>query len=73
MTHCFAESTEARHARIVRNHVELHGPWLGWRLAGRDLVAPDGQRLSRWNSERPDLRRAARPRTAFGTVPRSRS
>ena len=32
--------------RVVHKHVELHGPWSGWRLAGRDLVAPDGQRLS---------------------------
>lgn len=31
---------------ILRNHVDLHGPWAGWRLAGRDLVSPEGQRLS---------------------------
>ena len=24
----------------------LTGPWDGWRFAGRDLVAPDGQRIS---------------------------
>lgn len=28
------------------NHVTLTGPWAGWRLAGRDLVAPDRQRIS---------------------------
>ena len=26
----------------MRNHVRLHGPWAGWRLAGRDLVSPEG-------------------------------
>ncbi|MCR6687081.1 hypothetical protein [Pseudoxanthomonas sp.] len=26
--------------RVVYNHVELTGPWAGWRLAGRDLVSP---------------------------------
>lgn len=31
---------------ITRNHVHLHGPWAGWRLAGRDLVSPDGIRFS---------------------------
>ena len=32
--------------QITRNHVRLHGPWAGWRLAGRDLVGPDGDLLS---------------------------
>lgn len=36
----------AHYRRIVDNHVALHGPWEGWRLAGRDLVAPDRQRIS---------------------------
>ena len=31
---------------VLRNHVQLHGPWAGWRLAGRDLVSPEGVRLS---------------------------
>lgn len=31
---------------VLRNHVELTGPWGGWRLAGRELVSPDGLRLS---------------------------
>lgn len=31
--------------QITRNHVRLHGPWAGWRLAGRDLVSPEGVRL----------------------------
>lgn len=30
----------AHHAHVVHNHVELAGPWAGWRLAGRDLVGP---------------------------------
>jgi hypothetical protein len=25
---------------VVHNHVELTGPWSGWRLAGRELVSP---------------------------------
>lgn len=37
-------------ARYYDHHVHglgpLRGPWTGWRLAGRNLVAPDGQRLS---------------------------
>ncbi|WP_425480323.1 DUF3653 domain-containing protein [Pseudoxanthomonas winnipegensis] len=31
---------------LTRNHVELTGPWTGWRLAGKDLVSPTGQRVS---------------------------
>jgi Phage protein. len=31
---------------ITRNHVRLHGPWAGWRLVGRELVSPDGVRMS---------------------------
>jgi len=36
----------AHYRRITDNHVNLHGAWEGWRLAGRDLVAPDRQRIS---------------------------
>lgn len=36
----------AHYRRLVDNHVALTGPWAGWRLAGRDLVAPDRQRIS---------------------------
>jgi Phage protein. len=32
--------------QVTRNHVRLHGPWAGWRLAGRELVSPDGVRMS---------------------------
>ncbi len=39
--------------RTMTNHVHLTGPWAGWRLAGRDLVSPAGERvqpqvLDRW-------------------------
>ncbi|QQQ03664.1 DUF3653 domain-containing protein [Lysobacter enzymogenes] len=30
----------------AHNHVNLTGPWDGWRLRGRDLVSPTGLRLS---------------------------
>lgn len=36
----------ALYDREVNNHVALTGQWQGWRLAGRDLVAPDGQRIA---------------------------
>lgn len=57
------------HDRLTRNHVNLHGPWSGWRLAGRDLVAPTGERLNPerlrgllWRTEAADLRDATRAR-----------
>lgn len=34
------------HERVTRNHTTLHGPWAGWRMAGRDIVSPDGDRIS---------------------------
>lgn len=30
----------AHYSHVVHNHVDLAGPWAGWRLAGRDLVGP---------------------------------
>ncbi|WP_230938693.1 DUF3653 domain-containing protein [Xanthomonas translucens] len=49
--------------------MELHGPWAGWRLAGRDLVAPSGERIAErrlrgllWRADATDLRDAARNR-----------
>lgn len=57
--------------RIVDNHVELSGPWAGWRLAGRDLVAPSGERIPErrlrgllWRADATDLRDSARARNA---------
>ena len=44
--HCKAESSDEHHDRVVYNKTPLHGPWCGWRLAGRDLVSPDGERIS---------------------------
>lgn len=50
---CWPDSTPCPNAcaaqvrdLITRNHVRLHGPWAGWRLVGRDLVSPDGVRMS---------------------------
>lgn len=34
------------HDRIAHNRTRLNGPWEGWRMAGRDLVAPDGDRIT---------------------------
>ncbi|QHQ28259.1 putative phage-related protein [Xanthomonas albilineans] len=63
--HC--AQAHARH--IIDNHVELHGPWAGWRLAGRDLVAPTGERIPErrlrgllWRADAIDLRDSARAR-----------
>jgi len=43
---CPNECAAADYQRRVLNQLELTGPWQGWRLAGRDLVSPDGQRIS---------------------------
>lgn len=43
---CQAEHPEAHHARIVYNRTPLYGPWAGWRMAGRDLISPDGDRIN---------------------------
>jgi len=55
--------------RVVDNHVELSGPWRGWRLAGRDLIAPSGERIPErrlrgllWRADATDLRDATRAR-----------
>lgn len=44
--HCQVEHPVAHHQRVVYNQMPLHGPWQGWRMAGRDLVSPDGDRIS---------------------------
>lgn len=44
--HCNRESDAAHYDRVVYNITPLHGPWSGWRMAGRDLVSPDGQRFT---------------------------
>lgn len=38
--HCKAESPRAHYMRIVENQTALHGPWAGWRMSGRFLIAP---------------------------------
>lgn len=38
--HCQAETPTAHYERIVHNHTKLYGPWDGWRMAGRFLIAP---------------------------------
>jgi hypothetical protein len=44
--HCHVEHPEAHHERVVHNRTPLFGPWAGWRMAGRDLVSPDGDRIT---------------------------
>lgn len=43
---CPNSCAQAHYDRTVYNQTPLHGPWTGWRMAGRDLVTPDGVRLS---------------------------
>ncbi|MEF9418102.1 MULTISPECIES: hypothetical protein [Xanthomonas] len=59
------------HRRVVTNHVELTGPWAGWRLAGRYLVAPTGERIPErrlrgllWHANASDIRDSVRRRNA---------
>lgn len=59
------------HRRMVTNHAELTGPWAGWRLAGRDLIAPSGEliperrlRGSLWHANAGDIRDSVRRRNA---------
>lgn len=40
------EMLDAQYALRVHNHTDLYGRWQGWRMAGRDLVSPDGVRFS---------------------------
>jgi hypothetical protein len=34
------------HERVVYNRQDLTGPWQGWRFRGRDLISPNGTRMS---------------------------
>ena len=34
------------HHRVIRNQTPLYGEWAGWRMAGRCLVSPDGDRIA---------------------------
>jgi hypothetical protein len=40
------EMAASIYALMVRNHTPLYGPWKGWRMAGRELVAPDNTRFT---------------------------
>lgn len=44
--HCETETPAEHFDRVVHNKTTLHGPWAGWRMAGNDLVSPDGDRVS---------------------------
>jgi len=39
-------ATTCTSARNRRHHQHLGGPWAGWRMAGRVLVSPDGDRIT---------------------------
>lgn len=62
--HCNAEHQEGHYDRVVHNKTPLYGPWSGWHMAGRELVAPDNTRFTperlrglAWRDEM-ELRRA---------------
>ncbi|WP_156455703.1 MULTISPECIES: hypothetical protein [Stenotrophomonas] len=42
---CPNACASAHHRRIIENHVELHVPWAGWRLAGRNLAANESRNV----------------------------
>lgn len=42
--HCKDELPADHLACVVHKLCQLHGPWSGWRMDGRDLVSPDGDR-----------------------------
>ena len=44
--HCNAEHRDGHYERVVHNKTALYGPWAGWRMAGRFLVAPDRERIT---------------------------
>lgn len=69
-TQCPNSCANDYYRRVIDNHVALTGPWAGWRLAGRDLVAPSGERIPErrlrgllWYANAADLREM---RTANG-------
>ncbi len=43
---CPNDCASQHYQRVVANIVPLHGDWAGWRMAGRCLVSPDGDRIS---------------------------
>lgn len=70
-TQCPNSCASDYYRRVIDNHVALTGPWAGWRLAGRDLVAPSGERIPErrlrcllWHVNAADLRDAPRKTNA---------
>lgn len=70
-TQCPNSCASEHYRRVIDNHVTLTGPWAGWRLAGRDLVAPSGERIPErrlrgllWHANAADLRDATRKKNA---------
>lgn len=43
---CRAESPRAHWLRVAENKTALYGPWEGWRMAGRYLITPTGNRIT---------------------------
>lgn len=39
--HCKAESPEEHYNRVVFGHQDLTAQWIGWRMRGRWLIAPN--------------------------------
>lgn len=35
-----------RYCFVVHQHADFGGLWLGWRLRGRDLISPEGDRVN---------------------------
>ena len=42
---CPNACAEQLRTRVIRNQTPLYGEWAGWRMAGRNLVSPDGDRI----------------------------
>ena len=66
-TPCPNKCAERHYQRVVFNHVELHQEWRGWRMAGKELVSPKGDRLSPrriqgmiWSQKMDEARQSAR-------------
>jgi Phage protein len=42
MNHC----AKAHYKEEILHHVDLRGNWQGWKIRGKDLISPDGDRIS---------------------------
>lgn len=40
-----AEAIQFMHEALVHNRIHFGYEWQGWRMAGRDLVSPEGDRI----------------------------